>query len=242
MRGIILAIAPGGTYGQLTGEDGKRYSYWTSEISNGSGQIGRSFDFQLWEGQPIDISVLASVAPSRAAPPQHPGAPQPAAYGAAVPAYATISSPYEAAAAVIRSLDYWIKLFTSPAGRISRRQFWLHGVLPIIVCSVVLAWIPVLGALVTLALTWAWICVCFKRFYDLGYPGWWSLLNIVPMLLAAFLIGASFFVTGFGIAWLLAELVWGLALIFWIVQMALVYLHVGQQGPNEYGRDPLAGA
>jgi hypothetical protein len=61
------------------------------------------------------------------------------------------------------------------------------------------------------------------------------------MLLAAFLTGASFFGTGFGIAWLLAELGWGLALIFWIVQMALVYLHVGQQGPNEYGLDPLAG-
>jgi hypothetical protein len=192
MREIILAIAPGGTYGQLTGADGKRYSYWTSEISNGSGQIRRSVDSQLGEGQPIDISVLASVAPSRVVPPQSHGAPQPAAYGAAVPTYATIPSPYAAAAAVIRPLDHWIKLLASPAGRISRRQFWLHGVLPIIVRSVVLAWIPVLGALVTLARMWASTCVCFKRFYDLGYPGWWSLLNIASMLLAAFLTGVVF--------------------------------------------------
>lgn len=32
MRGIILAIAPDGTYGQISAEDGQRYSYWTSEI------------------------------------------------------------------------------------------------------------------------------------------------------------------------------------------------------------------
>jgi uncharacterized membrane protein YhaH (DUF805 family) len=242
MRGIILAVAPDGTYGQLSAEDGQRYSYWTSEIRNGRGQVGQGVDFQLWEGQPIDIFVLADPAPSRGAPPQRPGAPQPAGYGAAAPAYAAVSSPYAAAAAAIPPLDYWITLFTSPAGRISRRQFWLHGVLPIIVCSLVLGWIPVLGALVTLALTWASICICFKRFHDLGYPGWWSLLNIVPMLLAAFLTGASFFMTGFGFAWLLAEVLWGLALVVWVVQMALVYLHVGQPGPNEYGPDPLGGA
>jgi hypothetical protein len=34
---MILAIASGGTCGQLTGEDGERYSNWTSEISNIAG-------------------------------------------------------------------------------------------------------------------------------------------------------------------------------------------------------------
>jgi uncharacterized membrane protein YhaH (DUF805 family) len=242
MRGTIAAIAPDGSYGQIAAEDGQRYSYWTSEIRNGRGQVGQGVDFQLWEGQPIDIFVLADPAPSRGAPPQRPkatpyaAAPGPDRFGAAAP------SAYAAAVNALPPANYWITLFTSPSGRISRRTFWLHGVLPIMVCSLVLGWIPLLGLLVSLALTWASICISFKRFHDLGYPGWWSLLNIVPMLLAAFLTGASFFMTGFGFAWLLAEVLWGLALVVWVVQMALVYLHVGQPGPNEYGPDPLGGA
>ncbi len=242
MRGTILAIASDGTYGQLSAEDGQRYSYWTSEIRNGHGQIGQGVDFQLWEGQPIDIFVLASPTRPNMPPQQRPGVPQSAAYGAAAPAYAAGPSHFAAAAATIPPLDYWITLFTSPAGRISRRQFWLHGVLPVVVCSIVLGWNPIFGILVTLALTWVSVCIGFKRFHDLGYPGWWSLLNIIPMLLAAFLTGASVFITGSGIVWLLSEILWGLSLVVLIVQMALVYLHVGQPGPNEYGPDPLAGA
>ena len=194
MRGVILAIAPDGTYGQLSAEDGQRYSYWTSEIRNGPAQAGQNVDFQLWEGQPVDIFVLTQAA---GPVPQGARAAQPAPYGAATPA------SYAATFSALPPLDYWINLFTSPAGRISRLQFWLHGVLPIVVCSVLLGWIPVLGLLVSLALAWASICICFKRFHDLGYSGWWSLLNIVPMVLAALLTAGSLF--GVAFAWLLAE-------------------------------------
>jgi uncharacterized membrane protein YhaH (DUF805 family) len=243
MRGVIQAIAPDGTYGQLLAEDGQRFSYWTSEIRNGRAQVGLGVDFQLWEGQPVDIFILANRAPPDAPPPQRPGAPQPAPYGAAAPAYAAAASlPYAAALSSIPPRDYWITLFTSPAGRISRRQFWLHGVLPIVVCSIVLGWIPILGMLVSLALTWASICISFKRFHDLGYPGWWSLLIYIPILLASFLMVGSFVMSGLSFGWLLAEILWAVALLVLIAQMALVYLHVGQPGPNQYGPDPLAGA
>jgi uncharacterized membrane protein YhaH (DUF805 family) len=243
MRGIILAIAPDGTYGQVSAEDGQRYSYWTSEIRNGRVQVGQGVDFQLWEGQPVDIFILANPAPPQSPPPQRGSAPQPAAYSTAASAYAAAApSSFAASLSSLPPLPYWITLFTSPAGRISRLQFWLHGVLPVVVCSVVFGWIPILGMLVSLALTWASICISFKRFHDLGYPGWWSLLIYIPILLASFLMVGSFIMSGLGFAWMLAEILWAVGLLIFIAQMAFVYLHVGQPGPNEYGPDPLGGA
>jgi uncharacterized membrane protein YhaH (DUF805 family) len=233
MRGVVLAIAPDGTYGQLSAEDGQRYSYWTSEVRNGPVEAGQSVDFQIWEGQPVDIFVLTR-ATSPGVPPRQ-GAAPPAHYGTTAP----VSGParYAAALSSLPPLEYWIALFTSPSGRISRLQFWLHGVLPIFICSLVFGWIPLLGFVVSLAVAWASICICFKRFHDLGYPGWWSLTNIVPLFLATALAASSFM--GLGFTWLLAEILWGIALVVWIVQMALVYLRVGQEGPNQYGPDPL---
>ena len=57
MRGVILAIASDGTYGQISAEDGQRYSYWTSEVRNGRPQVGLSVDFQIENDQPIDIFI-----------------------------------------------------------------------------------------------------------------------------------------------------------------------------------------
>jgi uncharacterized membrane protein YhaH (DUF805 family) len=237
MRGVILAIAPDGTYGQLSAEDGQRYSYWTSEVRNGAVQVGHSVDFQLWQGQPVDIFIVASP-PRPGAPPPRP-APQPVpqrGFEPGVPAHVAY-----AGGGKFPPADYWIRLFTSPSGRISRRQFWLHGVLPIVVLSILLGWIPILGFLVSLALTWASICISFKRFHDVGYPGWWSLLIYVPLLLAASLMTGSFFMGGFAtLAWWLADIFWVVALLVFIAQMAFVYLHLGQQGPNRYGPDPLS--
>jgi uncharacterized membrane protein YhaH (DUF805 family) len=237
MRGTIAAIAPDGTYGQIAAEDGKRYSYWSSEIRNGRAQPGQAVDFQLWEGQPIDI-FIQSVAAPKAPPPQRPAAPQPMAYAPAPERFGTAPPPaYAAAVNSLPPASYWITLFTSPVGRISRLQFWLHGVLPIVVCGIVLGWIPLLGWLVSLALTWASICIGFKRFHDLGLPGWWSLASIVTLLLAAFLTAGSFFVIGFG---LLAKILWVVSLLIGIAQLVFVYIRIGQDGPNQYGPDPLA--
>jgi uncharacterized membrane protein YhaH (DUF805 family) len=239
MRGMILAIAPDGSYGQLSAEDGQRYSYWTSEVRNGPVQVGQGVDFQMWEGQPVDIFVLTrAVGPSA---PVSQAAVRPAAYGSGgvAQAVAAIPAAYAATFSSMPPLEYWITLFTSPLGRISRQQFWLHGVLPIVVCSLVFGWIPLLGFLVSLAIAWAGLCISFKRFHDLGYPGWWSLLNMIPVVLAASFTAGS--LLGLRMMWTIAQGLWGLALVVWIVQMVLVYLRVGQQGPNQYGPDPLSG-
>jgi len=138
--------------------------------------------------------------------------------------------------------QYWIKLFTSPSGRISRRQFWLHGVLAIIAASIVLGWIPVIGQILSLAFFWASICIAFKRFHDLGLPGWWSLAYLVPTLVAAVLIALGFVMPSFmGTAFLLAKILGGISLLIGLAQLIFVYIRLGQEGPNRYGPDPLAG-
>jgi len=245
MRGVILAIVPDGSYGQLSAEDGQRYSYWSKEVRNGRVQVGQTVEFQLWEGQPIDIFVVQAPAPPRA--PQRPEPPPQMAARAAPSPYAAAPSAYPAAAAApyagngFPPSQYWIKLFTSPYGRISRRQFWLHGVLAILAASIVLGWIPIIGQILSLFFFWASICIAFKRFHDLGLPGWWSLLYIIPMLAAAVVIGLGFVMTSFlDMAWLLAKILWGIGLLVGLAQLIFVYIRIGQEGPNQYGPDPLA--
>jgi uncharacterized membrane protein YhaH (DUF805 family) len=249
MRGVIVAIAPDGSYGQLSSDDGQRYSYWTSEVRNGRAKVGQMVDFQMWEGQPVDIFVLANPTPPQTPP--RAGMPRPAAYapaqgtpyGQGAPfaqggQYAPVA--YGAMSSGFPPTEYWIKLFTSPFGRISRRQFWLHGVLPVIGVSIVLGWIPFLNILVMIATWWASICITFKRFHDLGYPGWWSLIAAIPMAAAIFLLVGSFFMPGLR-GWRLASILYGIGGIIFIAQLIFVYCRVGQQGPNQYGPDPLAG-
>jgi uncharacterized membrane protein YhaH (DUF805 family) len=237
MRGVIVALAPDETYGQLVADDGQRYSYWSSEVRNGRARVGHSVDFQMWEGQPIDIVVLANTVPPGAAGSPRPDTPQQAAFGAAVP------SPFAAALASLPPASYWITLFTSPAGRISRWQFWLHGVLPIVAAGLVVGWIPIIGQILSLALLWASICIAFKRFQDLGYPGWWSLLYLVPFVGAMIFIGLGYLIPSLlGVTLFLAKVLSVIGLLIAIAQVVLVYVRVGQQGPNQYGPDPLGGA
>ena len=111
---------------------------------------------------------------------------------------------------------------------------------PVIIVSVVLGWIPVIGQLISLAMLWASICLAFKRFHDVGYPGWWSLIYLVPMLTAGVLVGLSFVM--FGVAhlfWLLAEVLWAVGALIALAQLIFVYIRAGQHGPNQYGPDPL---
>lgn len=246
MRGVISGIVPDGTYGQIATDDGKRYSYWTSEVRNGQVKVGQTVEFQMWEGQPIDIFIVNPQPPPSAAPPQRSGMPKafaaaPAAAGSAPAGGAAAQAALAAVGEIPTSRDYWIKLFTSPSGRISRRQFWLHGVLPIFLCSLLLGWIPLLGILISLAATWASICIGFKRFHDLGYPGWYSLLYLVPLVPAIVIIALGMIAVRFlEAAWLLSEILGAVSLLIWLAQLIFVYIRPGQQGPNQYGPDPLA--
>jgi uncharacterized membrane protein YhaH (DUF805 family) len=222
MQGVIQAIAADGTYGQISADDGTQYSYWTVEIQNGTGRVGQAVEFQISEGQPIDI-VLAPPAPVAAARRSMPPA-------SVLPAALT-SAP---------GSGYWIKLFTSPSGRISRRQFWLHGFLPLFVANIVLGWIPLINILVTIVVFWGSICISFKRFHDRGLSGLWSFLYIVPLIIALGLAGVA--MADVADTLMLAGIFSMISGIVVLAQLFVVYVRVGQQGDNQYGHDPLAAA
>ncbi len=254
MRGVISGIVPDGTYGQIAAYDGQRYSYWSTEVRNGQARVGQTVEFQMWEGQPVDIFVVNNnPPPPNTAPPQRSATRQQRSFASATPAgrnampASNAAQPAAYAAAIggadvfPSGRDYWIKLFTSPSGRISRKQFWLHGVLPIVVASIVLGWIPVIGQILSLAFLWGSICIAFKRFHDLSYPGWYSLVYLIPMIAAAIVVGIGYAVPTFlTLAWLLAKILWGVGILIALVQLIFVYIRVGQEGRNEYGPDPLA--
>ena len=260
MRGVVSEIVPDGTYGQISAEDGQRFSYWTSEVRNGQVKVGQTVEFQMWEGQPVDIFVVNNPPPPNAAPPQRAAMPQqraaaaaaPAAYAAAPAGYAAAPVGYAAAPAGFarrhargrrdpdwaRLLDQTVHLAVGPrlapailAARRAADRHWQrrtrmdsHS-----------------RPAYSLVLLWGSICLGFKRFHDLGYPGWYSLVYLVPFLAAAVIFSVGLFaVRVIDMAWLLAEILGGIGFLIGLAQLILVYVRVGQEGPNQYGPDPLA--
>jgi uncharacterized membrane protein YhaH (DUF805 family) len=110
-----------------------------------------------------------------------------------------------------------LRLFFSLRGRVSRRQFWLYGVLALIglamlghaLLGIARVRTQTADLLVNLLLVWPGLAVSVKRWHDRDKSGWWVLLNLVPV-----------------IGWLWALIDNG-------------FLR-GTTGPNRFGEDPLA--
>lgn len=243
MRGTIRAIAPDGSYGEIETEHGQRMSYWSSQVVNGPAQPGQRVEFEISSDQPVNISIENRLRPPTLPAPAAGYARQGGGYAGAVAypdngGYAQ-AGPYAPQTAL--GASYWIELFTSPSGRISRRQFWLHGFLPLLAAEIVLGLIPLLNIIVVLVASWAWIALAFKRFHDRGLAGWWCFIGIVPTILAAVVAGASYMQGGNG-SWGMVAVLYGIGLLTSLAQLVMVYARAGVQGPNQYGPDPLARA
>lgn len=143
----------------------------------------------------------------------------------------------------------WTKLFFSPDGRIGRQAYWI-GWLVLIGVNTLLFWVPFLS-LVTI---YCWICVCSKRFHDMGKSGW---LSAIPVTLSIVMpIGAVIAVAGAAVAssisgasdetvvaavlsavagsalLLLGALLIGIGFLIW------QGVALGEPGPNGYGPPP----
>jgi len=107
-------------------------------------------------------------------------------------------------------------LYLGLQGRVSRRTFWLYGVLALLVIAMVAVGLldavgvnaQLAGGLVNLVLAWPVIAVSAKRWHDYNRSGWWALVNLVPP-------------------------------VGWLVSLALNGFIPGTPGSNRFGPDPL---
>jgi len=110
-----------------------------------------------------------------------------------------------------------MQLFFGFRGRLSRRQFWLYGVLALLGLAVLgqgLLGIARVRAhtadlIVNLLLVWPALAVSVKRWHDRDKSGWWVLVNLVPV-------------------------------IGWIWALIDNGFRRGTAGPNRFGEDPLS--
>lgn len=88
------------------------------------------------------------------------------------------------------------ELYLSFSGRISRRTYWLKGVVPYIIVIGILQMLLIatmsdrgpngliigLITIVSLVLIWPALAVSFKRWHDRDKSGWWILIGLVPLI------------------------------------------------------------
>lgn len=83
-----------------------------------------------------------------------------------------------------------LRTFFSLHGRLSRRQFWLYGVLALIglamlghvLLGIARVRAPRADLIVNLLLVWPALAVSVKRWHDRDKSGWWVMLNLVPVI------------------------------------------------------------
>lgn len=109
------------------------------------------------------------------------------------------------------------EIFFSFRGRISRRTWWLYGVVALIGLGILgLALLRIAGfsrvvaeMTMNLLLLWPALAVSIKRWHDRNKAGWWVLVNLIPF-----------------VGWLWA-----------LVENGFLR---GTPGPNRFGDDPLS--
>ncbi|MBV9790252.1 MAG: DUF805 domain-containing protein [Chloroflexi bacterium] len=82
-----------------------------------------------------------------------------------------------------------VELYLLPKGRITRRTFWLQGVLVFIFIGLVADQLDILlsaqgnvSDLAALLLIWPGLMLQIKRWHDRNLSGWWILMWLVPIL------------------------------------------------------------
>lgn len=174
MRGEILSYDTTAGTGLISGDDGARYSFASSDLKSPAvPAAGVRVDFVPEGDLATQILILAG---------------GPSTVGVAGGLAASTDS-------VVAGFD-WQKLFLSFEGRTRRSHFWI-GWLILLGVGVIAGWLPIIGGLISLALIWPNLAISVKRLHDMGKTGWliaipWAVSTIGLIIGFAMVMGAVF--------------------------------------------------
>ncbi|MDB5421110.1 MAG: hypothetical protein JWR59_1057 [Brevundimonas sp.] len=226
MRGEILTYDDGPGTGLISGDDGVRYAFTRSDLQQLTPlRAGTKVDFVAADGVATQIFVIAQ--------PQAQSQAHSAGY---IPGVAGSGASFD-----------WRALFLDANGRIGQRDYWI-GIGILFAANLVLGWVPLIGTLVSLAATYAGICVSSKRLHDMGRSGW---LAAIPfgIYVAAIVLSAVSFIgmmgaanydngLGFVAGWGVLGLLWTLAFLANLAFVIWLGVTAGQPDDNLYGPVP----
>lgn len=225
MRGEILTYDDGTGTGLISGDDGVRYGFTRADLQQLTPlRAGTKVDFLPVDGAATQVFVMAQSAQSQ---------PRPEGY---VPGVAGSGATFD-----------WRALFLDANGRIGQRDYWI-GIGILFAANLVLSWVPLIGVVVSLAATYAGICVSSKRLHDMGRSGWLAAIPFGIYVAAIVLSAVAFigalgaagynndlgFLTGMGVLGLL----WTLAIVLNIAFVIWLGVTAGQPDDNLYGPVP----
>jgi uncharacterized membrane protein YhaH (DUF805 family) len=230
VRGEILSYDDASGTGLISGDDSIRYGFERSAIQAGAViAAGARVDFVPEGMEATQIMVLAA-APA-------------AAFGLAAGSTA-------AAAPALGAYDFASALF-SFNGRLRRQHFWISWLI-LLGASVVLGWIPILGALISILLIWPNLAITVKRLHDMGKTGWFAAIPWV-----AFIVGMVMIIGAVGTAIItnpqafehedpsalvamFGSMMGGFAVMFLAGLAFLLWIGItdSQKGDNKYGPNP----
>lgn len=217
MRGRVLAVAEAGAAGLVAGEDGQRYRYGLTDLRSAAPLAGQEVDFRTDPDagpspeSPVAREVYLILGP-------HP-----------LPTVPATGGPQRD----------WAAFYLSPTGRVGRGDYWLYGVLVLFAVNLFLAWIPILGQIVSLAAGWSGLALAIRRCHDVDRSGWWIWLPLVSLLGAIVAGGLAALQDDTSAAIAIASLsglVWFVTSL-WVLFAILV--RRGEPGDNRFGPPPL---
>lgn len=231
MRGEILSFDEASGTGLISGDDSLRYGFDRAALPAGAVVApGARVDFVPEGMEATQIMILAASAPA-------------AAFGQAAgssPAPAAASGGYDIKSAML-----------SFKGRLRRQHFWISWAV-LFVAGIVFSFVPKISFILGLILLVGHLAIGFKRFHDMGKPGWlviipWALwYGSLGMLAAAFglaVLTDSSALQGMDPETLVSTGASAFGLMFLAMLVSLgfwLWLGIGdsQRGDNKYGPNP----
>lgn len=157
MRGQVLSVDEAANTGLISGDDGIRYQFQPTSVTPPTALApGIRVDFVPVAGQATQIMILAA-APTPAGPSATPGVP-------------------------VDSYNFQQAMF-SFQGRLRRQHFWISWLI-LLGAGFVLGWIPLLGALLSIAMIWPNTAIVVKRLHDMGRSGWFLAIPWIAGIVA----------------------------------------------------------